>query len=499
MANSQITRWIAWAESRIARVVVQEGLVVRLGKVVQGPLTVSFLLRLRHPSPSDVRKVLSLGPAMGQSLRSEGVRIQDQDGGIVVEVPSPYPRTPSGDDLAGQTNQLNVAVGLDQWRQPATLNLPDFPVVAFVGPPGRGKSSAMRAGLYALLKDTSPRRLAFVVFAHKRKDWNAFDALPHCLGIVSDLDEAEDALGWLVDSLVPGRSAGTSSVWPAVVAVVDDVVYWTSQRSGLDGPITALSSMGRSEQVFLWLGTQDAGSRKGTAGADNWITARVVYRPASKTAGARAAGSGGLDLDLLTTQKGDAVLVTDTTIRIATGHVEDGQVQLLGTGNRSEQRPWTKNNPEPAGTRKNQEEQPRTGSDHPPVVRAGGDVVGGVGPEQSIEQLKQNNLGVPATRSPTADEARTISQVYQRMGSKRKTSFFVYGFYNGTTKSHIDQVVEPGKGVNGDKQAGPSREGLGSDLPDFIDLNDQTGRRTLEKLQTSGLVKWPDPNTLYTH
>ena len=207
----------------------------------------------------------------------------------------------------------------------------------------------------------------------------------------------------------------------------------------------------------------------------------------------------------MTTQKGDAVLVTDTTIRIATGHVEDDRVQLLGTGGtQTEQRPWTKNNPEPAGTGKNQAEQPRTGSDRPPVVRAGGDVVGGGGPEQSIEQLKQNNLGVPATRSPTADEARTISQVYQRLGSKRKTSFFVYGFYNGTTKSHIDQVVEPGKGVTADNEdeagpAGPGRGRVGADLPDVIDLNDQTGRRTLEKLQTSGLVKWPDPNTLYTH
>ena len=505
MANSQITQWIAWAERRIAGVVVREGLVVQLAKVVQGPLVVSFLLRLRRPSPTDVRKVLSLGPALSQSLRTEGVRIQNQDGGIVVEVPSPFPRTPSGDDLAVLSDRLSVAVGLDQWRQPATLNLPDYPVLAFVGPPGRGKSSAMRSGLYALLKGTSVRRVAFLVLAYKRKDWTAFERLDHCLGVVSDPDEAEDALGWLVDDLVPGRSAGTSSVWPAVVVVVDDVVYWTTQRPGLNEPITALSSMGRSEQVFLWLGTQDAGSKRGTAGADNWVTARVVYRPASKTAGARAAGAGGLDLDLLTTQKGDAVLVTDTTIRIATGHVEDDRVQLLGTGGtQTEQRPWTKNNPEPAGTGKNQAEQPRTGSDRPPVVRAGGDVVGGGGPEQSIEQLKQNNLGVPATRSPTADEARTISQVYQRLGSKRKTSFFVYGFYNGTTKSHIDQVVEPGKGVTADNEdeagpAGPGRGRVGADLPDVIDLNDQTGRRTLEKLQTSGLVKWPDPNTLYTH
>lgn len=45
-----IRQYMAWAEKRIARLVIHEGLHVGLIKVTQGPLTITFQVRLLQPS-----------------------------------------------------------------------------------------------------------------------------------------------------------------------------------------------------------------------------------------------------------------------------------------------------------------------------------------------------------------------------------------------------------------------------------------------------------------
>ena len=51
-------QWIAWAERQVGQAVVGEGLRVGLAGVIQGPLTVTFRLRLLRPTPADLRKLL---------------------------------------------------------------------------------------------------------------------------------------------------------------------------------------------------------------------------------------------------------------------------------------------------------------------------------------------------------------------------------------------------------------------------------------------------------
>ena len=132
-----IQQWIAWAEQKIAAVVVGEKLQVGLVGVVQGPLTVTFKVRLLKPSPAALRKTLHLGPALAQALSVDGVRITDTAQGILLELPSPQPRTPSAEELAKHSRGIGVAVGLDQWRRPVGVNLAHHPTVLFVGPSRR--------------------------------------------------------------------------------------------------------------------------------------------------------------------------------------------------------------------------------------------------------------------------------------------------------------------------------------------------------------------------
>jgi hypothetical protein len=51
-----IPQYLAWAERRIAKVVTQEGLHLGVMKVVQGPLTLTFCVRLLQPTPATLRR-----------------------------------------------------------------------------------------------------------------------------------------------------------------------------------------------------------------------------------------------------------------------------------------------------------------------------------------------------------------------------------------------------------------------------------------------------------
>ncbi len=106
---ADIRQWIAWAEERLAILMIQEGLQVGLAQAIQGPMTVTFRLRLLQPSKASLAKLLSLGPAIGQALQASGARISDTARGILIELPSPQPRTPGAELLASHSRGLQVA------------------------------------------------------------------------------------------------------------------------------------------------------------------------------------------------------------------------------------------------------------------------------------------------------------------------------------------------------------------------------------------------------
>jgi hypothetical protein len=494
--QASLRRWTAWTVRQIANVVVSEGLDVGLAQVVRGPTTLSFRLRLTRPNPRDLRKVLSLGPALAQSLQTDAVRVVDTAGGVVVEVPSPSPRTPTGPELAQHTERFRVCLGLDQWRQPAVVDMTQNPAVVFVGPSRRGKSSAMRAGLYALTARAGPARFRYVVIAEKRGDWTAFDGLAGCLGIVSDVDEAADALAWASEDLLTGRAEGRRPRYPGVLVIVDDLIALLERRRDLAGYLARIASMGGGVNVFLWLGTQDAGAKAATGGmsVEANLTARLVYKPATATAAARAAGTGQLGLDQLSQHRGDCLFILDgVPTRIATGHVDDGTVVQLPSGDGAGCRPWLEHTTRNRQTTDRNRPQPG----QPPVVappggRHGDDDGGdGVGPVATVAPVVAD-LGVVfpiPKRPPEGDEVRAVVALRDQGLSLSAICRTVYGFKDGDTFTWIKGVIEDKPAETGQQDSG---------VPAVLDLGTEDGRRTLEKLRTSGLLSWPDPETLVT-
>lgn len=500
---TNIRQWVAWAERKIAGVVIGEGLDVALAEVVEGPQVVTFRLRILRPSPSNLRKLLTLGPAIAQAAQVDQVRITDTARGVLVELPSPQPKTPPAALLAQSTTGLSVALGLDQWRKPVVADLDVFPNIAFIGPPGRGKTQGMKSTVFALASRNPARRFCYVVFSQKRSDWSVFDPAAGCIAVVSDPAEVSDAFAWAAGDLLQGR-AKTGANTPAILFVVDDLVALLQRSPDIAGPLGELATLGRGPRLFLLLGTQQAGSRSGMASTlvDDSVACRVVYRASSATAGARAAGAGGLGLDQLSGRKGDALFVADDRVeRIATGFADDRLVAQLPAADWGP-KPWaTRSSTRSAGRSNLAIERPRTGQNDQngavlPLVdpHESPDVVAGEGgalergAEERVERL-------PGNRPPTPEERRRLRELYRKLGSKEKVYIAAWGFKNGTVAGYLtealsESIVEPVLSPE------PAAGDVVDQLTDRIDLSTEEGRDLWTQLQRSGLVKLPDVSNL---
>lgn len=509
-----IRQWVAWVERKIAGVVMGEGLDVALAEVVEGPQVVTFRLRLLRPSPAALRKLQGLGPAIAQAAQVDQVRIIDTAKGVLIELPSPSPKTPPAALLAQATKGLAVAVGLDQWRRPVVADLDLFPNIAFIGPPGRGKTQAMKSTLFALASRNPARRLCYLVASQKRSDWQAFDQATGCIGVVSDPAEVALALEWAAGELLQERARdGIDS--PAILFVIDDLVALLQRAPGIVGPLGELATLGRGLRLFLMLGTQQAGSKSGMGSTliDDNVACRVVYRSSSATAGARAAGAGGLGLDQLSARRGDALFVADRVERIATGFADDRLVAQLPAADWGP-KPWSARAATRSGDRSTERsnlaiERPRTGQNwseravlplvDPTVEGDDQAVEGGALERGDVERATLATLAdrllagekLNGNRPPTDVEAAALRDLFARLGSREKVYKAAWGFKNGKVAGWLNEVlseaiVEPVLSPEVDDQV----------VADRLDLTSPQGRQVFEQLQRAGLVRLPDVSSL---
>ncbi|MCB0074771.1 MAG: hypothetical protein KDE20_25070, partial [Caldilineaceae bacterium] len=252
----QLHAYLVWCEQRIANLIIAEGLHVGLLGVTQGPLTLTFRLRLLRPSPAALRKLLGLGPALSQALGVRGVRVTAQPGYVALELPSPTPRTPGAGLLARHTRGLRLCVGVDAQRRPVHVDLRQHGALFWIGPSRRGKTQSMKSSLYALARANGPR-LRFVVLCHARKeaDWAAFAPAAGCLGIVTAPVEQERVLVWAAGDLL-------QTAPPYAVAIICDDLLNLLGGAELAAPLAELASMGAGLGVHLLAGTQEAGSKR---------------------------------------------------------------------------------------------------------------------------------------------------------------------------------------------------------------------------------------------
>lgn len=427
-----IQQFAAQCERAIGQTIVAEGLYVRLLRVVQGPLTLTMVLELVRPATrSALQRLLALGPTLATATSTPAVRVQQHAGTVLVELPLPDAalRTPSARELAKHSDGLRVCIGLDAMRHPVCVDLHQHGACFWVGPSRRGKTQSIKSTLYALAQTEAK----YVVLSQKRADWSSFEDLAGCIGVVSDPSESLAALHWLAETLRIRAKLGCGG--HAHIVVVDDLLNLLSVEPGCGAPLAEISSMGAGLGIHLLAGTQEAGSKRGTGGAgvENNATCRVLYKSSNASAGARAAGAGGVGLEALSGAKGDALLLLDGDgVRVATAWCNDADVLMLPAGGERKRRPWMR----VAAPQRVQPVQPVQ-----PMALASADAsdASDVDPVQPVQPVETWPL---ATRRPlTADEASAVRDLAGCGYSLNRLCATVYGVKDSRTFTWIKEAL----------------------------------------------------------
>ena len=535
-------QWAAWTERQIKAVALAEKLHVGFAGLVQGPTVVTVRLRLLRPNRREMGVLQSkaFAQAVAQALHTDGVRIVPSGRGVLIEIPSPQPRTPSSEELARFTRGLTACVGLDARRKPVMISLEQAPHWLAIGPSGRGKTEALKSSLYGLLKANPPRKVVALILARKRASWREFERAAGCLGVVSKSSDLEDALAWLDRVLEQRTEEGVR--WPAIVIIADDLINLAADVDR--GALERIASMGREPRMFLWISTQTDGRAGGlTQPLAANMRLRLVFGGASAGDAARFAGAGGLAAHQVGRTPGDCALVRDgVSQRVATAMSSPTAIAMLPQGNHLDF-PWksaagigrngsgggsangswnhfrTAQEPpetglEPGGTVQNRLEPPGTGREEgghadgrvgraSPLPRPSSEPVltGSAARERELSTWEQKLLQrltardheliravyerfpLDPNREPTSEEKALIRAVHERMESVSATTRICYGFKNGKTFGWVKLALAQSETQPTTSTPPQTTILLGeADLPDEIDLASEEGRQLFQAL-----------------
>ena len=329
------------ATSRLARLIIAQGIHCDAHPPVHGPFTLTYRLNLTRDLAGGLRTLRNLQPAMTQALRSP-VRLQESPQGILVEVQLPEPLcwTPSAVKLAKAARWPQIPLGVNQFSRPVLIDPEEHGVMAWIAPPRRGKTASIRSTLY-LMKRAAPD-LQFLICAMPAKlesDWGAFGLADGCLGLVGDFDEMAAALQWAVD-MMQNRALDYK-----LAVIVDDLTNLTAHVASIGEHIDELATAGAGLGVHLMLGTHTSGSKASMAGMRTMASAtcRVLFKAADNSQGSRSSGQKNAEtgLNQLSGSKGDGILLENgTATRLATAYVNDSDVLQLPTARGPHTRPW---------------------------------------------------------------------------------------------------------------------------------------------------------------
>jgi len=433
-----IKHYAASQRAKLATVLERERLTCSLIATVQGPLTLTWRLRAHNPDSATIKRLLGLGSVLQSALLVESVRVQQVAGLIEVAIPSPAPMTPTASHMQAASRGLDAAIGWDGMAQPITVDLSRHGAIAWVGPSRRGKTQSMRATLFSVARAVRGNlRYAIICQKSKLADWAAFDQSKHSLGCATEPAEIEQCVKWFAERTRIGRWGEFE-----LVLLIDDLPS-ILDMTDITRPLATVVSVGAGVGIHALLGTQALGSNAGSGGqlVESNVTARIVYRPASKATGARNAGSGGLATDDLSTLPGDAVLLVDGhPERIATARCDDVTVLTLPQGRvDSCFKLWAG---AVSGAVSGARSGARSGAD------TGATVVSSlptrVGSDGGLVTVPSGTtaLSLPGNATPSSADSLLLYREWVRLKSKNATLQTVFGFKNVRVMGYLDAAIQ---------------------------------------------------------
>lgn len=178
----------------------------KVRKVTRGPNVTLFSIKL---APGiKVQKIFSIENDLCVALATPDLRILTPIPGraaLGIEVPNKVKEIVTlGDillspDIDQERGILTVPLGKDLKGQPVFIDIVDMPHLLIAGSTGSGKSSCISNMITALLYQTRPSDVKFLMIDPKMIEFSVFDGIPHLLtNVITKPKEASSALTWVV-------------------------------------------------------------------------------------------------------------------------------------------------------------------------------------------------------------------------------------------------------------------------------------------------------------
>lgn len=315
----------------------------------QAPRWLVYRVRLHNFDKRTVDRAEALAGPIRSALGTDSVNVYTHLGVVHIEVPSPWPVSIGGSKLRGAG--LRVPLGttgrytIDKSYDTIDMDFanPSTPHLLVVGATGSGKSTAIKAIMYHLIRQNG-RNVRFAIAAPENKvaaDWRTLADFMQVSAVIFEPDELMAFANWAAAQVVT-RPAQRLPHW---FLIFDDLPALL-RKTKIKGALAEIAAQGRTPGIHLIIGTQRVGEdgAGGAAVTDN-LTTRLVMATATAQSAAQLAGRGRTGADALT-DSGDAMLIhgsEKTRVPIAAVSEADMADLLYANGGirRSLIHPWT--------------------------------------------------------------------------------------------------------------------------------------------------------------
>jgi DNA segregation ATPase FtsK/SpoIIIE, S-DNA-T family len=168
-------------------------------------------------------------------------------------------------------NPLAFVVGVDEINNPIFLSLTKLVHLLVAGTTGSGKSVFVNSLIMALILNYGPDLLRFIMIDPKEVELQQYDGFPHVEKVVTDMDEAYEELGGLVEEMdnryTTFRENGVKNITlynkkfpdnpiPYMVCVVDEYADLRDTHKEVEDHIARLGQKARAAGIHLVIATQ---------------------------------------------------------------------------------------------------------------------------------------------------------------------------------------------------------------------------------------------------
>lgn len=177
--------------------------------VSKGPVITRY--ELEPARGVTINRITALSDNIALTMKAMSVRILAPvpgKGTVGVEVPNAkstfvyLKEILEAEEYKKSDSKLKLAIGKDISGRPIVTDLDDMPHLLIAGTTGSGKTVCVNSIITALLFNTSPEELKFLMVDPKKVELVGFNDLPHLLApVVTEAKKAAHALNWVVNEM----------------------------------------------------------------------------------------------------------------------------------------------------------------------------------------------------------------------------------------------------------------------------------------------------------